>query len=711
MQRLRKVLRHASILVALVGATKVSTGLSEDIAVPQSTQDWKQDLAEAYGLDEPGRMMERYLLAHIDQAAVTWKAEVTACITPEAIAARQVRLKKKFLEALGEFPPRTPLRSKVVGRIVKPGYCVEKIIFESQPGVFVTAALFLPEPKQYPVPFPAMIVACGHSAEGKQYDAYQRVCALAAREGIAALIWDPIGQGERRQLSDGRGGLIAKASTHEHNAIGAMSMLLGRNTATWMIWDGMRALDYLESRSDIDSTKIGCTGNSGGGTQTSYLMALDDRIMAAAPACYVTSLYGRLPRTIGPQDAEQNIFGQLAWGMDHADYCLMRAPKPTLLCVATRDFFDSNDSWASYRVAKQAFGVLGRSEAMGLVEVNEEHGFTKPLREASVRWMLRWLKKRDEPIEEPADLEVLTAEEMRCLPQGEVMLIEGARSIPDVLRTEAIRAASRRISINQEQNLEDRQKSIRMLAGIRRIHEIPKPEITILDATADIFPQRKGIRTQPIVVDVEPGIRLPAIWCTPEQGPIRGVSMVVDGDGVVGKTIGDAVAQIVERGNAVMAVDVRGTGLTQRTGQRYFDLERHGPDGQDFYLAYLLGRSYAGMRAEDLLVMATLAGTITTLKGLESGGTVPLHGPIELVAIGEAVVPAMHAAATAPELFSSVTLYGDLEGWTRLIATDAAHVPLTSLVHGALEAYDLVDLQSIFGKPVQIEPHRKEHSK
>lgn len=140
----------------------------------------------------------------------------------------------------------------------------------------------------------------------------------------------------------------------------------------------------------------------------------------------MTSLYGRLPRTIGPQDAEQNIFGQLAWGMDHADYCLIRAPKPTLLCVATRDFFDSNDSWASYRVAKQAFGVLGRSEAMGLVEVSEEHGFTKPLREASVRWMLRWLKKRDEPIEEPADLEVLTAEEMRCLPQGEVMLIEGA---------------------------------------------------------------------------------------------------------------------------------------------------------------------------------------------------------------------------------------------------------------------------------------------
>lgn len=121
-----------------------------------------------------------------------------------------------------------------------------------------------------------------------------------------------------------------------------------------------------------------------------------------------------------------------------------------------------------------------------------------------------------------------------------------------------------------------------MLAGIRRIDEIPKPEITILDATADIFPQRKGIRTQPIIVDVEPGIRLPAIWCTPEQGPIRGVSMVVDGDGVVGKTIGDAVAQIVERGNAVMAVDVRGTGLTQHSASDTLTLNDMAPTGRIF---------------------------------------------------------------------------------------------------------------------------------
>ena len=96
-------------------------------------------------------------------------------------------------------------------------------------------------------------------------------------------------------------------------------MLVGRSTASYRIWDGIRSLDYLATRPEIDAKKLGCTGCSGGGTLTSYLMALDDRIVAAAPSCYITSLE-RLFATIGPQDAEQNITGQVAFGMDHADY-------------------------------------------------------------------------------------------------------------------------------------------------------------------------------------------------------------------------------------------------------------------------------------------------------------------------------------------------------------------------------------------------------
>jgi len=198
--------------------------------------------------------------------------------------------------------------------------------------------LYLPEGKS---PFPSVLVPCGRSANGKAADTYQRVCILLAKNGMAAFCYDPIGQGERIQKLDTDGKpAIREGSTTEHTMAGIGVLLVGRQAASYRIWDGLRALDYLAERPEIDSARLGCTGNSGGGTMTAYLMALDDRIAAAAPSCYIASLE-RLFAKIGPQDAEQNITGQVAARMDHADYVTMRAPKPTLLCVGTRDFFDT----------------------------------------------------------------------------------------------------------------------------------------------------------------------------------------------------------------------------------------------------------------------------------------------------------------------------------------------------------------------------------
>src|SRR5207237_9852383 len=118
--------------------------------------------------------------------------------------------------------------------------------------------------------------------------------------------------------------------------IGVGALLVGQSTATYRIWDGIRGVDYLASRPEVDPKRLGCTGNSGGGTLTSYLMALDDRIAAAAPSCYLTTLE-RLFATIGPQDAAQNIPGQDPFGMEHADYITLRAPRPALMCAAPHD--------------------------------------------------------------------------------------------------------------------------------------------------------------------------------------------------------------------------------------------------------------------------------------------------------------------------------------------------------------------------------------
>ena len=297
--------------------------------------------------------------------------------TPEDVAAWQESRRQIFLGLWADFPPRTPLKARVVARQQHDGYRLEKVIYESQPRHFVTALMYLPAAKP---PFPGVLVPCGHSDNGKANESYQRVCILLAKNGMAALCYDPIDQGERCQLP-GLAGKNRGGGTVAHCLAGVGSILLGRNTATFRVWDGMRSLDYLESRADIDPRRLGCTGNSGGGTLTSYLMALDGRIACAAPSCYLCG-FRRLLETLGPQDAEQNIHAQIAFGLDHADYVLMRAPRPTLMCTATHDFFKIDGAWNAFRQAKRVYTRLGAAENIAIAEADEQHGFTVLLRQA-----------------------------------------------------------------------------------------------------------------------------------------------------------------------------------------------------------------------------------------------------------------------------------------------------------------------------------------
>ena len=349
--------------------------------------------------DKPGAMMHRYWLHEADRAAKRWQEAYEARKTPAQIATYQSQLRAKFLEAIGGLPQRTPLNVKVTGSIRRDGYRVEKVIFESQPQHFVTGLLFLPDSGQKAPPCPGVLVPCGHSKDGKGHDSYQTMGALLALSGMVALVVDPIDQGERSQFL-GKGGWPEIWGTKAHSLVGIGCTLLGRNTARFEIWDDMRAIDYLQSRPEVDPQRIGCTGNSGGGTQTSYMMALDDRIRAAAPSCYLCG-FPALLHTIGPQDAEQNIFGQLAFGMDHADYVMMRAPSPVLMCVATKDFFDIHGAWETFRYAKRLYTRLGLPERVDILENDAGHNYDKTPREGVARWMSRWLLGKDQPINEP----------------------------------------------------------------------------------------------------------------------------------------------------------------------------------------------------------------------------------------------------------------------------------------------------------------------
>ncbi len=393
--------KHPLVLMSLLGAGLWLLAPPVPGAdAPQARSDRPRQVPAEQGQPAaaaPDRLAEFLKKQAAEQFALRRK-EVAAATSPEQIVRRQERLRAFFLRSLGDLPERTPLNARTIGVRRSADHIVERVSFESRPGHRVPSLLYLPAGMP---PFPGVLVPCGHSANGKADATYQRICILLARNGMAAFCYDPIGQGERIQKLDAEGKpAIREGSTSEHTLAGIGALLVGRQAASYRIWDGMRALDYLASRPEIDPDRLGCTGNSGGGTMTAYLMALDDRIRVAAPSCYITSLE-RLFATIGPQDAEQNITGQVAAGMDHADYIAMRAPRPTLLCVGTRDFFDIQGSWDTFREVKLLYGRLGFGERVDLFESDEPHGFTAPRRVAAVRWLRRWLLGKDDAITEP----------------------------------------------------------------------------------------------------------------------------------------------------------------------------------------------------------------------------------------------------------------------------------------------------------------------
>ncbi len=344
--------------------------------------------------DEASPDVHRQLLDLAGRQEEARHARFAAIRSKDDLQNLQQALRRSFLRMLGGLPePASPPPVRVLGTLDGDGYLVEKLVFESFPGYFVSALLY--RPRQQEGPAPGVLSPCGHSAVGKAEATYQVLHVNLARRGYVVLTYDPVGQGERSQFWDAeRGRSRFNLSCGEHAVLGNPLYLLGTNLARYRIVDGLRGLDYLASRPEVAAAKLGCVGNSGGGTLTAYLAALDSRILVAAVCCYLTTLPRRMGNRIETDpdaDPEQDLFGFVSAGLDHAGLLALRVPRPTLVCSARRDFFPIEGARATFAEAKRLYETAGAGERLAMAEADENHGLTPPLRRAVYDWFARWL--------------------------------------------------------------------------------------------------------------------------------------------------------------------------------------------------------------------------------------------------------------------------------------------------------------------------------
>ena len=610
-------------------------------------------------------MLPAYLKARAFKMLDDRHAQISRISSRQDLDARRREFREKFWRILGGMPERTSLNARVVGSINKPGYKIEKVIFESQPGFFVTANLYLPQPLNGK--HPAILFPLGHEEGAKAHDAWQHVLVTMARRGFVCLAWDTLGQGERVQLwDDDFKESKAIRTTTEHTILGLQTVLVGDALARYTIWDGIRALDYLAARPEVDAARMGVTGNSGGGTHSSYLGALDDRLAVIAPSCYLTN-WRRLLETIGPQDAEQCVPNSIAEGFDHPDFVLAAAPKPYMMLVAIRDFFSIGGARETFAEVQRVYDSIGEATRFAKFEYDDGHGYSRPRREAGYRWFSRWLQGKEDSTPE-APVEVLDEQELWCTSNGQVAL--GFRDTNKTV-----------FDLNQDRFTALRPRDPQ-LAAVRKFTGFAPAT----DAPPRVRPygslEADGYRIEKLVYEPEAGILVPALLYLPTTRQSKlPATILVFGNGKAAAH--DAAEKLVKSGHAALAIDARGLGETRAIPDKYgSDWPRYFGDYESTMTAMLTGKPLVTMRAEDIARAVDLLAARPEIDASRITG----HGR-ELGAI-----PLLYAAAFDARI-AAITLERSIKSYEAIIRQRIHRQQWENAAAGALRHFDLPNLE------------------
>lgn len=672
---------------ALPGAPPIFAATSE---TPHAARDIPRSQRDFWN-DWP-----RFMCAQIDRAGADRQALLARIQSRAAIVDRAAAVRSRVWQILGGRPAETPLNARIVGTIPRQGYRIDKLIYESLPGVYVTAHLYLPATGK--APFPAILAPLGHTSEGKNYRNYQYCYQNLARKGYAVLAYDPFGQGERHQYLIPGTSEPRMGPTAEHNQAGRPMLLLGTALARYRVWDAMRSIDYLLSRPEVDGHRIGCTGHSGGATVTMYLMTLEPRIQAAV------AVEGNYENVAGPYfdppgaiaDAEQNMAGSLNVGIDRGDLLTAFAPKPFLLCYTVHDEGQTYSPLyqeaiaQNYAELERIYGILGAQERLGIRAGHLPHELDFYSRRALYGWFNRWLGNADAGVDE-APFDVAPAALLNCTPTGQVLTSLGGRSL---------------VQVNRDHAKQVLPPGLLMTGDVAAVRSTISEKLTsLLALPSSRSPLRAarlsaddggGLHTEEFQIESEPGVRVVGWFVKTEAGAARHpvVLSISDND------VNDVVAEptpfraVLDQGYAVASINLRGMGLST---------PRMPSGGPVFYRGMqlserfawtnlVLGKPAIGQRVWDIL---------RTLDYLDERSDID-SSRIRILGRGSAGVAGGLATVLDPRV-GSLLLTRAIPSWQSIIEAEDYSVSLDWFIPGILQNFDLPDLlASVAPRPVWI---------
>lgn len=630
---------------------------------------WAQRAFPGVAYREYARCLPDYLRDLAEAAYQTRNREIAKLTSSEAVRARQRWVRDTFWKLAGGEPERTPLEPQNVGSFERAGYRVEKIVYQSRPHFHVPANLYIPASGR--PPFPAVLFQLGHSNNGKAYDSYQRCCQGLARLGYVVLAFDPMGQGERIYYPDKTGKLSRLGGADdEHTAPGKQMLLFGDTSTRLQVWDAVRSLDYLASLPIVDAKRIGGTGQSGGATLTMLLMAVDDRLAAAA-VCSGNTENVACANFIPPgstDDAEQDFIASAPLGFDRWDVMYPFAPKPLLISVSDKDFFGTYSpryiasGWEEFQKLRSVYETLGHADRIAWTGTPLPHSLAYDSRLHVYNWFARWLRDGEKPVEMEPPVEPEPDEKLWVAESGNVVRSFGGLTP---------------FAMNKTRFIEQRPADLAELLGASRptgatatvLRRVPSREVFIealevgtapkVWAPAWLFLSRKEDASKPIVLSLEDGGRNRS-W---HEGELYQV--------------------LAAKGYPVCVADVRGLGdLAPEFGTGSAGYMRAHQDEENYaWSSLMLGRPLAGQRVTDILALAAALRGYPSMRGRR----------VVIAARGKMTVPAIFAAALDREI-AELYLAGGLVSFRNLVDTEDFNHSFANFVPGLLRHTDLPEL-------------------